>query len=368
MVDFLSDQSFFAYVIMGFWLFSLILIFYILTFLYRKHRQSINYPRWNYIADTFIRNAIFYHSEDPRSSNSEEDAPLIVSPVTERLNKLLKIPRFRRMISRKLSLAMDNMSGSARVNLKNVFFQLRLNEHVPEMLNSKAWHIQALGIQLVGVMNMRKHTGSMLRFTSHARGLIRMEAQNTLIRLMGFQGLKFLDNAKYPISEWQQIKILEELTDTPFDDVSGFKRWLSSENHTVVILALKLVRLYYQFGFYDEAAANLTHHHPEVRRQAIMCITALQSDPTILQLIERYPLEDEKIKITILDCLSKIATEEEIPFLISLIDDAGTNLLIAVSKTLAALGEKGLRALKAHPKAQQYPLQNIIVQIESEKP
>lgn len=61
-----------------------------------------------------------------------------------------------------------------------------------------------------------------------------------------------------------------------------------------------------------------------------------------------------------------MGTEKEIPFLMEQLNTANNELKILIARTLADIGSNGLQILQDHPKANQYPLREIIEQIKGE--
>lgn len=364
----MPEFSFFDYLITTLWVLTLILCLFVLKHLFALSRRAPKYKRWEFIADTFIRNAIFFEDGQPEPgimSVKTEGADLIHMP--ERLHKLLPNRHFRKLITSHLLSARENMSGGAAKNVRQIFYQLKLNNWTERMLRSNSWHIKAAGIQQVGIMGMPEYREKIMKLVNNKRRLIRVEAQNTLLKLSGFEGLRFLDNATYPISEWQQIRILEELSQLPSENFTGINKWLKSQNDTVVIFALKLTKVYHRFELYDEVLSCLTHGNAEVRRQAILAIAELQTAETASAVVSHFILEDERNKLTIISTLARIGTVEEIPFLTSLLNSENTKIIHAAGLSLAAIGSEGLAMLESHPSAGIYPLNRIIKQIKSEK-
>lgn len=353
---------------MALWLVTLILCAFILRYLYVLSRREPKYLRWKFIADTFIRNAIFF--EEGNGSQGTEIMHILgadLIPTPGRLQKLLPNRHFRKLMTSELLSATENMSGTAAANIRKTFYQLKLNKWTAKMLESRSWHIKAAGIQQVGIMGMQEYRPKIDKFIHNKRRLIRVEAQNTLLKLSGFEGLRFLDEATYPISEWQQIKILEELSQLPPENFTGIDKWLKSKNDTVVIFALKLSKVYYRFELYNEVLACLDHDNAEVRRQAILACADLQTVETARHLTSQFPSEEERNKLAIINALAQIGAVEEIPFLSSLLSVENNKIIIAAAYSLATISEDGMTALESHPNAGFYPLDRIITQIKSEK-
>lgn len=360
--DFLSGISFFELTAGIFWTFILFLCLYIFNYLYKSNLREAKFGRWKFISDTLIRNAIFLEEDEDLISGEAEGLH-----IPGRLKKLLPNPDFRKIITVELLAAKQNMSGTASTNLKKLFSQLKLDDQALMMLNSNSWHIKAAGIQQLGIMDMHDHSEKIAQLVNHKRRLIRVEAQNTLIKFFGFEGLRFLDEAAYPISEWQQIRILKELSQMPSENFTGIDKWLKSANDSVIIFALKLAKVYYRFELYQEVVDCLRHRNPDVRYQAILACAGLQTENTADLLIDCFLAETERNKITIIHILGDAGSPSEFAFLLSLLENEPNKLIIAAAHSLASLGDEGMNALRSHRKSHNYPLLHIIRQIESEK-
>lgn len=366
----MSGFSFFGIITIFFWFLIFCLCFFILIHLYIINRRESNFKRWKYISDTLIRQAIFFEEdvEDLHSGNSLLKILEVGHfSISDRLKKLLPDPYFRKLLTAELLSAKQNMSGTAASNLKDLFRQLKLDNDAYKMLDSRSWNIKAIGIQQFGIMEMNETPGKILKYTDNERGLIRVEAQNTLLKFYGFEGLRFLDHATYPISEWQQIKMLEELAQLPTENFTGIEKWLKSENDTVVIFALKLAKVYHRFELYEDIMACFKHKNPDVRFQAILATRELQKEDTANDLITYFNKETERNKIAIVNVLADTGSSLQIPFLLTLLNTGNNTLTISAANSLASIGIDGLAALRSHPQAKNYPLDQIIKQIEAER-
>jgi hypothetical protein len=259
------------------------------------------------------------------------------------------------------------MTGAAAENLKNLFKQLELDKEAVSMIKGSSWYLKASGIQYLGVMEMIEHKKLILPYINNGRGLIRVEAQNTIVKFNGFEGLRFLDSASFPITEWQQIKLLEELSQLPGENFTGIDKWLKSSNETVVIFALKLARNYFRFELYENVINCLEHRNDEVRRQAILAAKELQTEATAADLLKNYSSENEKNKLAIIKVLEDVGTDSEFSFLIGVFDKSSNQLKMAAAKALAANGDVGLEKLESYPKADRFPYNEIINQVKAEK-
>jgi hypothetical protein len=214
-------------------------------------------------------------------------------------------------------------------------------------------------------MDMREYLTKIYRYTNNKNDFVRMEAQTAVVQFYGFEGLRFLDVVSYPISDWQQIKLLEQLSHVPPANIS-IDNWLKSSNATVVVFALKLARNYHRFELHDLIVLCLEHDNAQIRLQAIYCLGEMYTEDTSKHLISRFWNESFKHQLAIVKVLQKIGTEEDIPFLLSLLEYDNTELKINTARALANIGQAGLDYLESCYHADDYPLNEIIVQIKGE--
>jgi hypothetical protein len=325
--------------------------------------------RWNSVSDVVIYKVIFYEDAERETDRDAELLDIIQEvkiKIPPRMAKYLSNRHFIETLTQKLIVAKLNMSGSASDNLTRLFRQLELDKNVLRMLNSSSWYKKALAIQQVGIMELDEYKEKLFDFIDHKRALIRVEAQNAILKFYGFEGLRFLDKASYPITEWQQIKLLDQLASLPTEHFTGIEVWLESGNDTIVLFALKLVKNYHRFELYDQVLECLKHENPKVRRQAILVLKDLPTEQTPSELIDIYTFETANNQLAILHALESVSMDTEIPFLRGLLDDQVNAIKIAAAKSLASLGPAGLEAIQSHPGAKEYPLRQILAQIIEE--
>lgn len=336
------------------------MLVFMLIFLYIKARRDKKIQKWKLVVDLLARKAIFYEDEN------EEDPGLI--GVTSRLNKLLTNRHFRKVLTEQLVNAKKNVTGTSAENLKRLYLQLNLDQYALARLKNYNWYVRAQAIQELSIMEIKEALTKIYRFTNNANDLLRAEAQVAVIKFYGFEGLRFLDVISYPLTEWQQIKLLHELARVSPNDVGGIEKWLTSKNKTVISFALKLVRNYHRFELHDLAAACLADEDPDVRMQAIATLGEIFTYNTAEILISRLPEEDDRHKATIIRVLQNIAGEDDVPALAAQLDGKNPELELMVAQALAKTGPKGLDSLHRHAGADQYPLKQIIAQVKSEVP
>ncbi len=336
---------------------SCLIIGYMLIYLKLVKNRRSKYKKWKNIADLLVRDAIFSESEDTASVSFH---------INHRTEVLLNDARFRKILTKELLIAKKNMSGAASVFLQKLYLQLQLDQYALKNMLSNKWHIKAKAIQDLGIMDLKEHLSKVYRHTNNKNELIRMEAQIAVIKLIGFEGLRFLDVVSYPITDWQQIKLLNELSYLPAHNFNGIEKWLLSKNESVVIFALKLVKNFHRFELYQQVEACLDHSSANVRNQAIMALEKIYTEETSKMLLERYASEVLENQVTIVKSIQQIGTEDDIPVLISLLPNEEPEQKRSIVRTIAGISESGLVQLRLLPAAHEAPLSLILKQIEGE--
>lgn len=337
---------------------SVSLTAFMTIYLIIRRRRRIKYTKWNHIADLLVRKAIFFERDE---TNIHSTVPL-----THRAERLIINRRFRSHLTKKIISAARSLSGQSADNLKLLYLQLGLDKFALSMIGSSKWHKKAQGIQQLGVMGLKSHLTTIYRYTNHKNESIRIEAQLSVLKLYGFEGLRFLDVVSYRISEWQQILLLKELSLQSHSNLTGIEKWLQSENSSVVIFALKLARNYHHFELYDAIKECLKHPAEEVRVQAIYALTEVYTESTSALLTSLLPHETINIQLTLAKAIMKIGDSNDLEGLLRFFDNISNfSLKFAVARTIAHL-EGGIQALQGHPEADNYPVNEMMAQIYSE--
>jgi len=333
------------------------LLIYMLVYIYFKSKNEKKQGKWRLISDLLIRKAIFYDDDD-----IEEET---VIPVTDRAKKLMRNKHFRKLLVEEITLAKKNITGTSADNLKHLYQQLSLDKYALKSLKSRFWHIKAKAIQELTIMEMKEYITQLYTFTNDQNELVRMEAQTATVQFNGFEGLRFLDIITYPISDWQQIKLLQQLSCVPPVNIN-IDAWLKSENSSVVVFALKLARNYHRFELHDDILLCLDHKDPQVRLEAINFLCEIYTDETSDALISRFLKEDFKQQLAMIKAMQNIGSEKDILFLLSLLDDKNHEMKLSAARALAKIGKNGLSSLQDHATTAGYPLNEIVMQIKGE--
>ncbi len=283
--------------------------------------------------------------------------------------RILKSKVARQFAIDELIKCKKNFSGTVANTLVELYAQLGLKEDSLKKITSRQWHIKARGIQELYLMDQMDVLKTIYKNTNNKHEFVRMEAQTGVIHLTGFPGLRFLDVISYPITEWQQLKLLEQLrlTNKKNDLSEGIAGWLLSKNDTVVIFALKLADEYQQFAVTDNVVECLVHPNEKVRVQAIKTLIRLADQRTPSILLGYFRKERFMNRALMLDALASLATEEHTEFLVSLLEDANNIIKLKAGIVLANCCPEGMAILEKRAIDEPEPFARILRHVKTVK-
>ena len=335
--------------------FIIILIIY--CTLYLKKRRFFFTKKIQPELEAWVTKAILEDSEEGSRFN-----------IPDNFYRILKRPLAKQFIIDELIKTKKNLTGVASKNIIALYEKLDLKKESLRKLNSRKWHILARGINELYSMQQMDTLSLIYQNTNSQYEFVRMEAQIGVVNMTGFEGLRFLDVVNYPITEWQQIKLLDQLRSAEENRqlATHLPKWLSSANDTVIIFALKLAEEYQQFLVHNVVVQCLEHSNTAVRLQAIKTLVRIADESTPQILTDHYPKEKFTNQLAVLDGLVKIATVDQAWFLIALLDDESDIIKLKAGRVLAHCFPLGLEALEERGKAPSGPYQDIYLHIKSE--
>ncbi|TBO44428.1 HEAT repeat domain-containing protein [Pedobacter kyonggii] len=349
---------FFEVLLSFFFTLAICLITFLSFYLFLRKTWRREYVKWDMMIDLLLRKAIFFH---------EDNAGQLASiPVTRRLKANLRNKRFCKQFVKKIIAAKRNMSGRHGENLRHLYIQLGLDKKALRLLESRKWHVRAYAIQQIGTMGLKEQLTRIYRYTNNKNDLVRIEAQIAVLNLFGFEGLRFLDIISYQMTEWQQIRLLKELSTVPQAELTGIDKWLTSGNPSVVIFALKLVRNYHRYELYENTVSCLDHGDASVRKQAISTLTEIYTESTSEELLSRFDSETYKNQIAIMNAIAVIGGVQNVSTLLGYLGAEKHEMKFAVARALVNGSAIGLECLINDSRSTTYPLRDMIPQLKSE--
>lgn len=253
-----------------------------------------------------------------------------------------------------------NLKGEAWDRLRELYLTLGLETDSIRRAYSKPWHLKVKGYRELAFMNITDANEEIFKSLNSDNDILRMEAQIALVRLSDYDPFEFLDHLQQPFSMWEQISLHEIIVQHNLD-VPLFSKWLSSENDTVVMFALRMIKEFNQKET-EEAVVNImAHESPEVRRVAIGVAGDMKMESALAVMKQMYKHEDYNNSLEILKSMGKMPDSSMLNFLKLVLDkEDDVQLQIEATKAIENIGEEGVKALVKLMKS-EYKNYSIII-------
>lgn len=253
-----------------------------------------------------------------------------------------------------------NLKGEESNRLIGLYKFLGLDKDSLARARDFRWHKKVKGFRELAYMNIKDANNSMVKALNSSNEILRMEAQIALVRLSENGHFDFLAHLKRPFSLWEQIT-LHDLIIQHNIPVPEFKKWLISENYTVVIFSLRMIREFKQNEAEEDIKVCLLHNSPEVRLLAVQVAGDLGLSSTLEIMKKMYKNQDYKTCLEIVRSMGKMPDTSMLGFLKLVLDkEDDVQLQIEATKSIERMGEEGVKALVKIMKS-EYKNYNIIV-------
>jgi len=231
------------------------------------------------------------------------------------IRELIKNDFDRKVLTEIVMDLRKDVSGNTRLELFHIYRDLELHKDAYKKLKSWRWELVSKGIFELTQMNVTESYSLITRFINDKRGTIRKQAEIATVSLKEDGISYFLDNTKYKISEWQQLKLMDVVRNKENFIPPAFRLWLTSKNNYVVLFSLRLIKYYNQNDAHASLIELVKHKNNHIKREAIQCITAFHITAAIpvLKMVFRNCTTD--VKMTILEALGELGSKEELDFL-----------------------------------------------------
>ena len=286
-------------------------IYFILVFLLkhkltRKERNTIVLKK---DIAPLVSTLLFHKKKATRKQNEE----FVNAKV--HLQELLKNPEHRKRVSEILMDIQTDLSGDTRQRLIKIYQDFGLHHDAIRRLKSWRWEIVCRGINELTQMQVTDAYTYIRRFVNDKRSIVRKQAQLATVALKP-EGINyFLDTAKYKISEWQQLKLMETLHDLPEFTPPQFRLWLTSNNKDVVLFAVRLIKSFKQDDALDSLMKLVKHRDDKIKVEAIDCMRAFDFRKAVPLFKAIFWNCRSDVKLALLTAMGEMGTKEEIPFL-----------------------------------------------------
>lgn len=209
------------------------------------------------------------------SGNEEEDFSIEQKKIIKELKSVTSDVFKRKVLIATLLKLRNEITGEIAESIDKLYIELGLLQYPLSKLRHKKWDVIANAIRELTLFQVKGIQSVVMKNINHPKKEVRKEMQLYLVQLFTFKGLEFLNLLQTPLSEWDQIQLLEILQKSDDQDITDIKPWLKSTNESVVSFALKLARLYNQYEVKDEIIVLLNHKSEMIRVNAIESLSHL---------------------------------------------------------------------------------------------
>ncbi|WP_044397853.1 hypothetical protein [Lacinutrix sp. Hel_I_90] len=143
-------------------------------------------------------------------------------------------------------LKVNNVLLTAEANsLKTMATDSGVIPLISKDLKSVLWYKKAKAIMFCYEFGLNEYINSITPYRNHKNVLVRREAQIALVVLLGWKSLKLFPYIEYPISLWQQIRIIEKLKQYhPIAQEKYLQKALMTKNPYVKELLIRIIRTF----------------------------------------------------------------------------------------------------------------------------
>lgn len=351
------------HLLLGMFFFILIIagvILFILLYLVRRARRTTLRLQLRELYSELISELAVCETED-------ELYALMQQPSTkEILYRLLGDGFARKVLITELLKTARSMSGSAASNVCWFYAQADLDKDSLDRLQHGAWHVKARAIQELSGLRQRKQITKIYRLTNHPDELVRNEARTAVVKLTGFEGLRFLDLITYPITAWEQLCLLHELSFHKAESFTQIDRWLNSKNNSVVEFALRLIEVYKLYDLHPQVLNCLSHTSLEVRKKAIAALSEIYQPDAAERLIGQFHNEAADMQIRIIQIFEIHGGDSELSFLLECLTHINAQVQAAAAKAVYHTQADGMVYLEQRVVVTDHPWTVLLPQLKRE--
>jgi hypothetical protein len=280
------------------------------------------------------------------AGNAEENISSEQKLIINQLKKCIADPFKRKIVVSTLLKLKNEISGELAESIEKLYFQTGLVNHALSKLRSKKWDVVANGIRELTQFHIKKVHNVVMTNINHPKREVRKEMQLYLVNLFYFEGLDFLNVLETPLSEWDQIQLLEVLQRFDNQKIPDIKPWLKSSNDSVVVFALKLAKIYNQFEAKGELINMLEHENKNIRIEVIQVLSHLSAIEAKEVLKSNFDERSQEEQIAFFKMMENLYENSDEPFLLEHIHDENFEIKVSALKILKIINIDKFNILK----------------------
>lgn len=266
--------------------------------------------------------------------------------IVERINSVARDSFKRIILAEEMKDLMVNLSGDAADKLRGLFYEINLDIDSEMKVFSSKWHIKVKGFRELAFMNIKRVNKEIIKCLQHRNPIVRMEAQLALVRLNDEDRFSFLDHIERPFTLWEQVNVHEMIVAHNLQ-IPDFSRWLNSPNRTVILFALRMIKVFEQRESGDKIIMLLENEDAEIRNMSIYVLGRLKIKEALPHFKHIYKNETYENCLVIIQAIRNMTDESVLSFLKLVLDkEDDVQLQIEATKAIFEIGDIGEKALE----------------------
>ncbi|MTK52835.1 hypothetical protein [Paludibacter sp.] len=246
----------------------------------------------------------------------------------------------KQMLVEEIISLRKQITGPKTEHLQLLFYQLGLDVFVTHKIKSARWFNKLLYIDAAQWMQVYAAFEQIQPYQYAENPHLRNVAQMACVNLDTGQAFAFLNIMDQSLPIWHQILLHKTMVrgSLPLPDFYSF---LHSENASVIIFALNMIRLFSQKGPQNEIIRLVTHHDPMVRRNALRVVRDLDIYEAIPVVKQNFLGETLRVQVGMIQALSLDKPQETFEFYRNIWQDTPRRLQAEILKHVSP----GLQAM-----------------------
>ncbi len=236
-----------------------------------------------------------------------------------------------------------NIGGESAQKLESIYRQVNLKDQRIDLIKKGDWAIRSKAITDLGTMHMRESLFEVLQYTDDSNEYVRNEAQYAAVKLGGIRAMAFLDTIKEPLSEWQQIRLLDECLKFEYHLIKKVDDWMRSSNDTVVLFALKVMVNVNQYQSSETLTKLFIHKNQRIQIKALNTSIDLGIKGHLAEMLGRYQKAETEVRVVIIRAIGELGDMSYTPFLTEIVEQSKVyEEVLASSEALKRFGRSDI--------------------------
>jgi len=185
-------------------------------------------------------------------------------------------PIHKKILIRQLYELANAIYGKKQLKLQQLYERKNLHSYLTQKIRTGWWPIKAVYLKYLSIRPFREGAvKNISRLTQSRNPQVRLYSQLAFISHHPDQAFAFLEDYKHTLSEWDQMNLYEAMIHNSIP-IPDLYQYLHSDNNSVVVFALRLIRWYYVKARDPDVLLHFIYHpNHQVRLEAYKTIVEL---------------------------------------------------------------------------------------------